>query len=138
VEVGRYIGLERLIEHSKERYYETLKLSSEGWHEGKHNPWPYVNYLLFTLLDGYKEFEQRIGQTASPRGSKTTLVLTAVDRRVGSFQVADLQRDCPGVSLDLIRRVLKKKRESGEIECVVRGRNSLWSKTDRWNLGNSC
>ena len=29
-EVGRYISLERLIEQNKERYYETLKLSSDG------------------------------------------------------------------------------------------------------------
>jgi Fic family protein len=137
VEVGRYISLERLIEQSKERYYETLKLSSEGWHEGKHNPWHYIHYLLNTLLDAFKEFERRVGETASPRGSKTALVLGAIDRRISPFQVADLQRDCPGVSLDLIRRVLKRKRESGQIECAFRGRNSLWSKTDRWNLGNS-
>ena len=43
LEVGRYISLERLIEQSKERYYETLKLSSQAWHQGKHNPWPYIN-----------------------------------------------------------------------------------------------
>lgn len=36
-EVGRYISLERLIEQSKERYYETLEQSSQGWHEGKHD-----------------------------------------------------------------------------------------------------
>jgi Fic family protein len=39
-EVGRYISLERLIEQNKERYYETLEQSSQGWHEGKHDPWP--------------------------------------------------------------------------------------------------
>ncbi len=68
LEVGRYISLERLIEQNKERYYETLKLSSEGWHQGKHNPWHYINFLLYTLIDAYKEFERRVGQTASPRG----------------------------------------------------------------------
>jgi len=134
LEVGRYISLERLIEQNKERYYETLKLSSEGWHAGKHDPWHYINFLLFTLRDAYKEFEQRVGQTASPRGSKTTLVLRAIDLHVGPFQVSELQRDCPGVGLDLIRRILKEKRESGQVDCVVRGRNSQWRKTDRWNL----
>lgn len=29
-EVGRYISLERLIEENKERYYETLEISSQG------------------------------------------------------------------------------------------------------------
>lgn len=42
LEVGRYISLERLIEQNKERYYETLKLSSDDWHKGTHNPWTYI------------------------------------------------------------------------------------------------
>jgi Fic family protein len=137
LEVGRYISLERLIEQNKERYYETLKLSSEDWHKGKHNPWHYINFLLYTLLDAYKEFEQRVGETASPRGSKTALVLGAIDRRVGAFQAADLQRDCPGVGLDLIRRILKEKRKSGQVDCEIRGPKSLWHKTDKWKLGTT-
>jgi Fic family protein len=135
MEVGRYVSLERLIEQNKARYYETLKLSSEGWHEGKHNPWHYINFLLYTLLDAYREFERRVGETASPRGSKTALVLSAIDRQTGSFQVADLHRHCPGVGLDLIRRVLKEKRKLGEVECKRRGPKSLWQKTVKWNLG---
>jgi len=137
LEVGRYISLERLIEQNKERYYETLKLSSDDWHEGRHNPWPYINFVLYTLLDAYKEFERRVGQTASPRGSKTALVLSAIDRRDGPFQAADLQRDCPGVGLDLIRQILKGKRKSGEVNCEIRGPKSSWRKTDKWNLGTT-
>jgi Fic family protein len=136
-EVGRYISLERLIEQNKERYYETLKLSSQGWHEGKHDPWTYINFLLYTLIDASKEFERRVGETASPRGSKTALVLSAIDRRSGPFQAADLQRDCPGVGLDLIRRILKEKRQSGQMDCDARGPKSLWRKTDKWKLGTT-
>ncbi len=136
-EVGCYISLERLIEQNKERYYETLKLSSDSWHEGKHNPWYYINFVLYTLLDAYKEFERRVGETVSPRGSKTDLILKAIDRQEGAFLAADLQRDCPGVGLDLIRRVLNRRRKSGELACEVRGPKSLWRKTDRWNLRNT-
>ena len=32
--VGKYISIEKLIEESKETYYETLQQSSQGWHEG--------------------------------------------------------------------------------------------------------
>jgi Fic family protein len=135
VQVGRYISLEKLIEQNKERYYETLKLSSDRWHEGKHNPWQYINFLLYTLIDAYKELERRVGQTVSPRGSKTALVLSAIDRHSGPFQAGDLQRNCPGVGLDLIRRILKKKRKSGELDCETRGPKSLWHKTDKWKLG---
>ena len=34
-EVGRYISLERIVEESKETYYEALLQSSRGWHSTK-------------------------------------------------------------------------------------------------------
>lgn len=128
-EVGRYISLERLIEQNKDRYYETLKLSSQGWHEGKHDPWPYINFLLYTLIDATKEFERRVGETGAARGEKGANVLNAIERTIGPFSVADLQRDCPGVSVDMIRHVLKQLRDQRKVQCIRRGRNALWCKT---------
>lgn len=134
-EVGGYISLERLIEENKERYYETLEQSSHGWHEGTHDPWPYVNYLLYILKSAYREFEERVGQVKSPRGAKTDLVMGAIDRAHGPFRVADLQRESPGVSMDLIRRVLKTLRVERKVECLGRGQNAEWQKTKQWELG---
>jgi Fic family protein len=39
-EVVRYISLERLIEQTRESYYDTLQRTSQGWHEGAHDPMP--------------------------------------------------------------------------------------------------
>jgi Fic family protein len=128
-EVGRFISLERLIEDNKDRYYETLEISSQGWHEGRHDPWPYVHYLLFILKTAFREFEQRVGQMASPRGAKTELVRAAIDRSTGNFRVADLLAVCPGVSVDLVRRVLKDLRTAGEVECLGRGQAAAWRRT---------
>lgn len=47
--MGRYISLERLIEQNKARYYETLEQSSRQWRAGRHDPWPYIHYILFVL-----------------------------------------------------------------------------------------
>jgi len=137
LEVGRYISLERLIEQNKERYYETLEQSSHGWHEGKHDPWPYVNYILFIIKTAYMEFEQRIGQLQSPRGEKTNLVLQAIEGSPGIFSVAELQNKCPNVSVDMIRRILKNLRAKNQVECLGRGQNARWQKTDNWQLGNT-
>ncbi len=86
-EVGRYISLERLTEENKERYYETLEQSSQGWHEGKHDPWPFINYVLSILKMAYREFAERVGEVKAPRGSKTDLVLAAINRITGEFTV---------------------------------------------------
>ena len=131
-EVGRYISLERHIEENKDRYYETLEQSSRGWHEGTHYPWPYANYLLFILKNGYREFEERVGQTASPKGAKTEIVTSVIRRFAGSFRVANIQRECPGVSVDLIRRVLKNLRAAGRVRCLGRGQSAEWQRTAKW------
>jgi Fic family protein len=136
-EVGRYISLERLIEQNKERYYETLGHSSQGWHEGKHDPWPYFNYILFLIKTAYREFEQRLGQVKTPKGEKTSLILRAIDRRAGAFRITELQNECPSVSVDMIRRVLKNLRAQNQVECLGRGQNAQWRKTSKWHLGNT-
>jgi Fic family protein len=128
-EVGRYISIERLIEQNKERYYQTLEVSSRGWHQGQHDPWPYVCFLLYLLKAAYAEFEQRIGQTRAPAGAKTAQVQTAIQAMDRPFRIAELQHQCPGVSLDLIRRVLKRLRADGKVECLGRGQSATWQRT---------
>ena len=44
--VGRYISLERIVEQSKESYYDALQTSSVGWHEGSHDIMPWGNTFL--------------------------------------------------------------------------------------------
>jgi len=127
-EVGRYISLERIIEENKQRYYETLEESSKGWHEGKHDPWPYLNFVLSVLKTAYKEFEERAGSITSPRGSKTEMVYQAVFAVDRDFSVADIEKKCPAVSRDMIRTVLKAMQKTGVVECIGRGPGALWKK----------
>lgn len=129
-DMGRYISLERLIEENKGRYYETLHLSSIDWHERRHDPWPYINFVLFILKSAYREFEARVGDTRSPRGSKTGRVMMAIRGLPDEFKIADLQVVCPGVSIDLIRKLLKDLRNQGRLDCSGRGPQAGWRKTN--------
>jgi Fic family protein len=60
-EVGRFISLERLINESKETYYEALHAAGHGWHEGEHDLGPWLNYFLGIVAAAYNEFEERVG-----------------------------------------------------------------------------
>jgi Fic family protein len=128
IDVGHYVSLERLIEENKERYYETLQLSSKGWHEGKHDPWPYIGYLLFIIKKAYDEFEERAGNVAAPRGEKTALVEKALHSLPQEFCVTDVERHCPNVSRDMIRHLLRALKEQGLIACIGRGPGAKWRK----------
>jgi len=59
-EVGRYISLERLVEETRDDYYDVLQRSSTGWHDGRHDLFPWLNYLLTIVRGAYREFEERI------------------------------------------------------------------------------
>lgn len=126
--VGRFISLERIIEESKETYYEALEASSKGWHKGVHDPLPWLHYFWGTLLRAYKEFEERAGSLVSSRGSKTELIYGAVARRMEPFSVTGIEMDCPGISRDMVRHVLRQMRDDGKIEVKGRGRGARWVK----------
>ena len=125
-EVGRYISLERLIEQNKERYYETLELSSRGWHEDRHDPWPYINYVLFILKAAYREFEESVGKTVSPKGAKAERVIEAIQRQAGDFRVVDIEQACPGVGREWIRKQLLGMKRQGLVITSGRGTSARW------------
>lgn len=124
-EVGRYVSLERLIEETKETYYDALEASSRGWHDDSHDPHPWLNYFWGVLTRAYREFETRIEIL---KGSKTEQIRGAVARRVSTFGIADIERDCPGVSRDMIRHVLRLMRKEGTIDAIGRGRGARWCR----------
>lgn len=131
ITVGRYISLEKIIEENKERYYETLEQSSLGWHDGKHDPWPFINYILSIFKMAYKDFEGRVGEIQAPRGSKSESIITEIDKQLGKFTIADLQKLCPTTSIDMIRKVLKDLKKDGKIVCLGRWKDSFWKKINR-------
>ena len=59
--VGKYISIEKQIEKTKDRYYDTLETSDAGWHEEENDPTPFIRYMLHAILACYTEFEERVG-----------------------------------------------------------------------------
>lgn len=126
-EVGRYVSLEKLIEDTRDSYYAALEASSAGWHEGRHDLSPWVEYLMGVVLGAYRELEDRVEAVAGARGAKREMVVDCVDRLPDEFSVADIERVCPNVSRPTINRVLRDLRRDGKLE-ATRGRDARWSK----------
>lgn len=125
-EVGRYVSLERMVEESKEDYYECLQRSSQRWHEGKHELTPWFNFLLAIIRRGYAELEKRAGQVKAPRGAKAELVLDAIRGQSGNFRLSDIERACPGVGREWIRSLLSDLKAAGETSCRGKGPGARW------------
>ncbi len=127
---GKYISIERIVEQSKETYYETLNKSSQKWHEARHDVMPWFNYFLGTVLAAYKEFEDRAQNIRPGRGAKTQIVTRAVERQSGEFAISEIEQECSGVSRPMIRVILEGLRDQGKIEVLGTGRSARWRKRD--------
>ena len=123
------------MEDARAGYYESLEVSSQGWHEQRHDPLPWCRYLWGVLLRGYREFEQRIDALAElrqgegltvPRAEKRQLVREACLRQLVPFPVSSIEQECPGISRELIRQVLLQLAEVGLMKLEGRGRSARW------------
>ena len=130
-QVGRYISLERRFFETSKTYYEVLEKSSQGWHENEHDPMPWVRYFWGVMLSAYKEFEDRVGNIEAGRGSKTKRIREAAARKVIPFTMADIKRDVPDVSRDMIRHVLRDIKKEGRVRVEGRGRGARWVPIDQ-------
>jgi len=128
-EVARFISLERIIEESKDTYYEALEKSSQGWHERAHDPIPWLEYSLGILVAAYKEFEERLNLAEHQRGSKTALIREIVLHFRGEFSIQDIEQACPNVSRPTIHRVLGALKNEGLVDCIAAGRHARWKRT---------
>lgn len=129
-DVGRYISLERIVEQSRETYYESLNKSSQGWHKSKQDVFPWIHYFLGTLRAAYKEFENRAKNSSPAKGVKTGIIISEIKKQGSEFTLTDIERNCPGVSRPMIRVVLEKLRDEGKLKVLGTGRGSRWKKRD--------
>lgn len=128
-EVGRFVSLERITEESKETYYDALYKSSQRWHEGEHNPMPWIEYALGVLIAAYKEFEQRMNLAENQRGTKANLVMETILRLQREFSIQDIEQACPNVSRPTIHRVLAVLKNEGLVDCIIPGRHARWKRS---------
>jgi Fic family protein len=129
LEVGRFISLEQQIENTKDGYYDSLWKSSQGWHQGVHNPLHFIDYFLSAvLLPAYENFELKVNSLSVARGSKSEAVISAVEHCNEQFKVSDIERACPAISRATINLVLRDLRIAGKIKSIKAGRDAVWQK----------
>lgn len=127
-EVGRFISLERLVDDSRETYYEALLAAGHGWHEGEHDIGPWLRYLLGILTAAYRELEGQVA-TVTGRGSKREAIRQFIRLSISDeFTVADVRRAVPAASQSYINKTLTRMRGEGAIEPLGAGRGARWRR----------
>ena len=130
--VGKYISIEKIIEESKETYYEVLQDSSIKWHENENDYKPFVNYILGVIINAYKEFESRVKLLTNPGLSKADRIREIIKNHIGTITKSELMEMTPDISDTTIQRTLADLLKCGEIEKIGGGRYTkyVWKVED--------
>lgn len=129
--VGKYISIEMVVEKSKETYYEALHDSSVNWHENTNNYMPFIKYTLGTIINAYKEFEERFVLLEKRKMTSPERVYSIVERSLVKLGKSDIMTLCPELSQKTIERALKKLTDEGKIVKVGAGKSTTYIDVKR-------
>lgn len=127
--VGKYISIEKLIEQTKEIYYESLQLSSAGWHENKNDYEPFVKYMLGVIVAAYREFSSRVSLLTTQGMSKPDRVKEIIRATLGPITKTEILAKCPDISQVTVQRALADLVDKGDIIKLDGGRYTkyIWN-----------
>lgn len=130
--VGKYVSLEKLIESTKENYYEALQESSKGWHENKNDYAPFVKYMLSIIIAAYREFVSRCNVIMDKKLSKPDRVAKIIEDSFEKVTKQFILNKCPDISETTVQRTLNELLKQGKIIKKSGGRYSsyIWNRED--------
>ncbi len=123
--VGKYISLEAKIAKNKDLYYDALRQSQAGWHDGQEDAIPFIKYLLGTVLSAYRDFEERFSLVEKKQSALET-VRQATLHKIGRFAKQDIRELCPSLSVSSVEGALRKLVASGELAREGSGKNTCY------------
>ncbi len=127
--VGKYISIEKLIETTKDSYYETLQESSQKWYEEENDYSPFVIYILGVIVAAYREFFERTKLIEEKRIPKPNRVAEEIRKHLGTITKKEIMENVPGVSQTTVQRTLTELTKQGKIIKIGNGRYTRYS----WN-----
>ncbi len=125
--VGRYISLEHIIEKTKSSYYDVLKETSAGWHEGENSYAAFIKYLLGVVLKAYRDFEERVN-LFNEKLSAYDLVKRATERKIADFTKSEIMELCPEIKSSSVEASIKKLCDEGFLKKIGSGRTTKYVK----------
>ena len=130
--VGKYISIEKIIEETKETYYEALQDSSIGWHDNNNDYKPFVNYMLGVIVSAYKEFESRVKLVANTKLSKPERIREIIKAHIGTITKTEILATNPDISDTTVQRTLAELLKNNEIKKIGGGRYTkyVWNVED--------
>ena len=128
--VGKYISIEKVIETSKDTYYEALQSSSQGWHEEENDYAHFVRYMLGVILSAYRDFSSRVKVLTTSGMSKPERIKEIIKDTLGKITKSEIMDKCPDISQITVQRTLNDLLEKNDIIKIGGGRYTsyVWNR----------
>ena len=128
--VGKYISIEKVIETTKDTYYEALQSSSQGWHEEENDYAHFVRYMLGVILSAYRDFSSRVRALTTSGMSKPDRIREIIKDTLGKITKTEIMQKCPDISQVTVQRTLNDLIKNGDIIKIGGGRYTsyIWNR----------
>lgn len=128
--VGKYISIEKVIETTKDTYYEALQSSSQGWHEEENDYAHFVRYMLGVILSAYRDFSSRVRVLTTSGVSKPDRIREIIKDTLGKITKTEIMQKCPDISQVTVQRTLNDLIKNGDIIKIGGGRYTsyIWNR----------
>jgi len=127
-DAGRYISFEEQINKTKSMYYDALRQSSIGWHEGTNSYFPFVENFITTLLFCYKELDKRFAVVNAKKVSKKQRIEATVLNSMLPISKQEICYCLPDVSPTTVEAALAVMVREGQIKKIGTGRATKYLK----------
>ncbi len=127
-DAGRYISFEEQINRMKANYYQALRDSSVGWHEGNNSYFPFIENFITALLFCYKELDKRFAVVNSKKVTKRGRIEAAVLNSIMPISKQEICYILPDVSATTVEAVLAVMVKNGQIEKIGAARSIKYIK----------
>ena len=130
-DAGKYISFEEQINKGKWDYYESLRLSSDGWHDNANSYFPFIENFVATLLYCYKELDKRFAVVQAKKVSKRERIEATVLNSLLPISKQEICYVLPDVSPTTVEAALAEMVKSGAVEKAGTGKNTKYIKKGR-------
>jgi Fic family protein len=127
-DIGKYISFENQINLYKKEYYQSLKLSSDEWGNGKNDYYPFINHFLVTLIRCYNELDKRVSILSPKVANKKERVRKTIEKSLVPLSRKELLDLWPDIALDTVKKILIELQNEGIIQKIGGFKNAKYKK----------
>lgn len=127
-DAGKYVSFEEQINNYKGFYYESLRLSSEGWETNENSYFPFMENFLSTLYMCYKELDKRFAVVHGKKITKKARIEATVLNSLTPLSKAKICKILPDVSPTTVEAVLGAMVREGTIVRLGESRAARYIK----------